>query len=64
MNTISVILGWVLIALIVVLFTDVVGVVRVKVYKERRIWAELIQRKFIYKSLGLLVVALIYIYLK
>lgn len=64
MNTISVILGWVLIALIVVLFTDVVGVVRVKVYKERRIWAELIRREFVCKSLGLLVVALIYIYLK
>lgn len=64
MNTISVILGWVLIALIVVLFTDVVGVVRVKVYKERRIWAELIRREFVCKSSVLLVVALIYIYLK
>lgn len=53
MDAIAKIAGWASVVLLVVLFADVVGVIRSRIYKERTIKAEFVQRG-IWKKLAFL----------
>ncbi len=64
MNEISLIPGWITLFLTVVLFKDVVGVVRAKVYSERTIKAEIIRRNLYLKIFFTIAFAIIFYLLK
>ena len=56
--------GWITLFLAVVLFKDVVGVIRVRVYNERTIYAEIVKRKLIIKALLTIAFAYVFYLLK
>ncbi len=56
--------GWITLFLAAVLFKDVVGVIRVRVYNERTIYAEIVKRKLIIKALLTIAFAYVFYLLK
>lgn len=65
MNGIVILLpGWITLLLTVVLFKDVVGVIRVRIYNERAIKAEIKQRHLLIKIFFTIAFAYIFYLLK
>lgn len=59
MKTMAIIAGWASVVALVILFSDVVGVIKSRIYKERTLKAEFVQRNIWLKLafLGLSVLA-------
>jgi len=63
MRIVSLIPGWITLILSVFVFSDVVGIVRAKVYKERAIRVEIGRRKLHVKAFLLICFALVFMFM-